>query len=142
MTPTEQHTCGARMPCLAQAVAFVAAFCQRQGVADDDALRLNLIIEELFTNTVHHGHGGDSDAPIRLQLGVDAESLMLCYEDSAPPFDPVHHLSQASAALDGGVLQRPVGGLGLLLVAHLAQRMDYQALTAGNRLQLALRRRT
>lgn len=141
MTPTEQHTCAARMPCLAQTVAFVAAFCQRQGVADDDALRLNLIIEELFTNTVHHGHGGDSDAPIRLQLGVDAESLMLCYEDSAPPFDPVHHLSQASAALDG-VEQRPVGGLGLLLVAHLAQRMDYQALTAGNRLQLALRRRT
>ena len=141
MTPTVQQTFSARMPCLAQVAAFVDAFCQRQGVADDDALRLNLIIEELFTNTVKHGHGGDSDAAIHLQLDIDRESLTLCYEDSAPAFDPMQHLSQAPAALDGDAEQRPVGGLGLLLVAQLAQRLDYQALAAGNRLQLLLRRR-
>lgn len=141
-TRSEQHSFPARMDCLPQATAFAEAFCLRQGVADDDALRLTLIIEELVTNTVSHGHGGDSDAPIQLHLGVDGESLTLRYEDSAPPFDPVHHLSQAPTALDGGAEQRPVGGLGLLLVAQMAPGMDYQALAAGNRLQLALRRRT
>jgi two-component sensor histidine kinase len=31
-------------------------------------LKVTLVLEELVTNTIEHGFGGDSDAPIRIAL--------------------------------------------------------------------------
>ena len=79
-------------------------------------LRLTLVAEELFTNAVEHGHGGDADAPVRLALAFEPGRLRLLVEDRAPPFDPIAHARSAppehAVALDA----RRVGGLGLLLV--------------------------
>ena len=134
------QTFAARMTGLPQAAEFVDAFCQRCGVADDEALRLHLVIEELFTNTVSHGHGGDSDATIRLEVEFNAASLGLIYEDQAPPFDPVQHLAQRPPELDVSADHRSVGGLGLHLVAQLAQCLNYARVGDCNRLFLQLRR--
>lgn len=50
-------------------------------------MRLQLIAEELFVNTITHGHHGDSDHAVRIGLAhVDGTST-LRYEDDAPPFD-------------------------------------------------------
>ena len=51
---------------------FLNDFCTRQGIGREHCLRLNLVVEELFTNTVRHGHRGDSDAPV--WVSVDAEA--------------------------------------------------------------------
>ena len=98
MTRSELQTFSARMDSLALATGFVQAFCEQQGVAPDGTLRLTLVVEELFTNAVMHGHGGDTDAPVRIQVGVDAAQLMLCFEDSAPPFDPHHSKDDRTAS--------------------------------------------
>lgn len=42
--------------------------CPPVGRFDEDSRRLQLIAEELFTNTVAHGFGHDSEAPVRLEL--------------------------------------------------------------------------
>ena len=95
MAAADDFSVPARMASLAQAIAFVEAFCADRGVAASDGLRLSLVVEELFTNTVMHGHGGGSDAPVRLGLRADASQLELSYEDSAPPFDPLDHLARS-----------------------------------------------
>lgn len=125
---------------LALAIAFVEDFCQRHGLSRDDARRLELIVEELFTNTVVHGHGGDSDAPVRIQLDVGDMHLMLRFEDTAPAFDPRQHLGATPSALQAELHERAVGGLGLHLVVQLAERLDYSFVEGRNRLQLTLRR--
>lgn len=136
----EARTFQARMDSLPAAVDFVAAFCTRHGIADGDALRLTLMVEELFTNTVAHGHGGDCDAPVHVELGVAETHLALHYQDSAPPFDPRRHADAAAPALDAEVDARGVGGLGVHLVAKLAQSLDYDFVDGANRLRLRLRR--
>lgn len=130
----------ARMASLAPATGFVQAFCEQQGVAPGGALRLTLIVEELFTNAVVHGHGGDSDAPVRIQLGVDATQLTLCFEDQAPPFDPLQYLAAAAPPLDAPAEERRVGGLGLPLVAQMARQFDYVRADGWNRVRLVLGR--
>ena len=55
----------ARMASLPRATAFIEAFCAKHAIDPQDALRLLLLVEELFTNTVMHGHGGGSAAPVR-----------------------------------------------------------------------------
>lgn len=140
MTHSEPQTFSARMDSLPQATAFVQAFCEQHGVAAADALRLTLVVEELFTNAVVHGHGGDSDAPVRIQLGIDAARLVLRFEDSAPPFDPLQYLADAAPPLDAPAEERQVGGLGLPLVAQMAEQLDYVHADGSNRLQLLFRR--
>ena len=140
MTGADACTVQARMDCLPQAIAFVEAFCTERGVARSDVLRLSLLVEELFTNTVMHGHGGDSDAPVRIGLRADPSQLDLSYEDTAPPFDPQDHVARSTTDLETDVFERPVGQLGIALVVNMAMRVSYGREDGWNRLHLILRR--
>ena len=90
--------------------AFLEAFCGEAGVERDRCLRLNIVLEELFVNTVSHGHRGDCDAPVWITLEARPDAVHVTYEDTAPPFNPFVHAVQA----------RKVGGLGVLLARELA----------------------
>lgn len=136
------HACivRARMDCLAEAIAFVEAFCGERGIARGDSLRLSLLLEELFTNTVLHGHGGDSDAPVRITLRAGPSHLELSYEDTAPPFDPVDHHARSVTDPAAGVEDLPIGQLGIALVVDMAERVSYTREDGWNHVRLALRR--
>jgi anti-sigma regulatory factor (Ser/Thr protein kinase) len=140
MAAADDCTVPARMEGLAEAIAFVEAFCADRGVAESDGLRLSLVLEELFTNTVVHGHGGGSDAPVRLRLRVDASHLELSYEDRAPPFDPLDHVANSPIDPAAGVADRPIGHLGIPLIVNMAERISYAREDGCNRILLALRR--
>lgn len=137
MSPRERREFVARLADLADAVEFVEAVAAAFGVERDDRLRLALIVEELFTNTVVHGHGGDTDAPVAIELIVDAGQVVLHYEDRAPPFDP--RASADPSALEADVDERRVGGLGVHLITRLAARVDHDHDGTGNRLRLEFR---
>jgi serine/threonine-protein kinase RsbW len=140
MTRSEPQTFSARMDSLHRAVGFIEAFCEQHGVAPGDVLRLTLIVEELFTNTVVHGHGGDHESPVRIEVSIAATQMALRYEDSAPAFDPLQHLQQAHPDLEAHVDERRPGGLGLPLVAKMVERFDYAHVDGFNCLSLVLRR--
>jgi len=137
---SEQRIFQARRDQLALATGFVQEFCERQGVATGDASRLTLIVEELFTNTIMHGHGGDHDSPVRIELGVGPTQLALRFEDRAPPFDPLQYLADMTPRLDDPVDERKPGGLGLPLVARLSRHLAYTHVDGFNRLSLTLTR--
>jgi anti-sigma regulatory factor (Ser/Thr protein kinase) len=91
---------------------------------------MNLVLEELFTNTVRHGHRGDSDSPVWVTLAATPGNLQLTYEDNAPPFNP--YTSEIT------VDAHTVGGLGVLLTRKLAVLREYAYLYGRNRIRLAL----
>jgi anti-sigma regulatory factor (Ser/Thr protein kinase) len=127
----------ARMASLSQAMALMEADCEAQGVAASDMLRLGLVLEELFTNTVQHGHGGECDEPVCMSWAVEPEHLILDYADHAPPFDP---RAAAAAQVSAEVADRPIGRLGLMLVGQLSESLHYAHEEGQNRLRLRLRR--
>jgi len=135
----ERRVFAARLGVLPATAAFVADYCERHGIARDDALRLTLIVEELFTNSVTHGYGGDSDAPVELELAAGAGDVLLVYGDAAPPYDPLARPPVAALELEAPVEARRVGGLGLHLVARLAPGARYAREDDRNRLWLSLR---
>lgn len=140
MTLPEQCSVEARMACLATATAFVEGFCVRQGVGHADAMRLTLVVEEMFTNTVEHGHGGDCAAPVHLELDARPETIALRYEDSAPAFDGLG--SGGPASVDGPLESRSEGGLGLLLIRTFALSVRHAREDGCNRWWIVLPRRT
>lgn len=102
---------------------FVEDACRRGDVARSDCLRLMLLVEELFVNTIIHGHGGDTDAPVRLALTVTPGAIAVRYEDTARPFDP---FAGAETPDDGDdVTRRRVGGLGIRLIRSMAEDCGY-----------------
>ena len=140
MATADDCTVVARMEGLAEAISFVEAFCADRGVSESDGLRLSLVLEELFTNTVVHGHGGGSDAPVRVGLRVDGSHLELCYEDNAPPFDPLDHLAKSPIDPAAEVPDRPIGHLGIPLIVNMSERISYARDHGCNCIRLALRR--
>jgi len=126
----------ARLAQLREVRAFLERFCTENGVARETCLRLNLVLEELFTNAVDHGHGGDSDAPIWIALSRDDGGLRVAFEDTAPPFNPYARLPDESP--DTTLEMRKIGGLGVLLTRELAATRDYAYLHGRNCIRLRL----
>ncbi len=140
MTVETQCVLQASMSCLPLATAFVEDFCNHHDIAPNDRLRLALIAEELFTNTVLHGLGVDGDTCVRLALTAGPTQLVMVYEDTASPFDPLPRAAQALADLDAPVTERRAGGIGLVLITQMADHVSYARVAGWNRLNVALSR--
>ncbi len=74
----------ATMEGLSAALDAVEQYCARMN--RDLVSRARIVVEELFSNTIKYGYGGESDHRVRLRLAADPV-LTLVYEDDAPPFD-------------------------------------------------------
>jgi len=97
--------------------------------------RARIVIEELFTNTIKYGYGGECERPVRLRLSVGG-ALTVTIEDDAPPFDPTLWKRAANVPESPG--DRPVGQSGIALVLGLSSDVKYLRLPGGNRITVIL----
>lgn len=95
-------------------------------------LRIELVVEELFTNTVRHGYCTDSDAPVWLRIEPAPGSVALIYQDAAPAYNPLTHDIELTAPLAA----RAIGGLGVHLIRELATDVTYRRADSRNILTL------
>jgi serine phosphatase RsbU (regulator of sigma subunit)/anti-sigma regulatory factor (Ser/Thr protein kinase) len=80
----------------------------------DLAFSANLCLEELITNTIEHGLGGEPDRLINVRISMTADWLEIILKDDAPPFDPFAQAPLPDIELE--IDERPIGGLGVHLV--------------------------
>ena len=130
----------ARLPAMAAVREFLDVFCCAAQVERPPSLRLHLVVEELFTNTVTHGHRGDCDFPVWITLEANRSAVNLTYLDQAPPFNPLAIGMGNLASLDSDIEHRKVGGLGVLLATELTSASEYAYLFGRNRLRMMLLR--
>ena len=127
--PAHSARFDARLEALPAALEFVGAALRKAGVAQERIARCDLMLEELFRNSVLHGYGGDDNASI--WIGVEEECLW--YEDEARPFDPL-----TADLPDGGAIrpveEQRIGGVGLMLIRQLPQQVEYIRCGGRNRL--------
>ena len=115
----------------------MADVCEAARLGRELSLRLRLLIEELFTNTLDHGYRCESEAPVDVAFEVSADAIELIYEDAAPPHDPFAALILPDEG--AAVEDRRVGGLGVLLVAAMAEQVHYCRDGDRNRISLRIR---
>jgi serine/threonine-protein kinase RsbW len=138
MHSSEQRIFQARLAMLPESEAFVQVFCDRNGVGSADALRLTLIVEELFVNTIRYGYGEESEAPIQIGLSLESGAVALLYEDAAPRYNPLAQLADPPRGLHSSLESRPIGGLGVYIVGHLVRDARYAHQDGFNRLWLTV----
>ena len=123
------HSVPAEGGAFAELAALIERVFAQAGWTHRDALRLTLVVEELFTNTLKYG--GGSTHPVTLELTPHgARSFAVRYEDGARRFDPF--ANTASPGTD--VEQRRVGGVGLILVQKIVEAPQYAWTGSGNRI--------
>jgi anti-sigma regulatory factor (Ser/Thr protein kinase) len=125
-----------RLEALRGARQFLEGFCEGAGVGRQACLKLNLVVEELFLNTVKHGHRGGSDAPIWIALATEDGTVRMTYEDRAAPFNPF--AAATREMLEALSHTRREGGLGVLLAHGLTKDTEYAYLFGRNRIRLVL----
>ena len=117
------------------ALTAIERFCAGRNLDADLVSRARIIVEELFTNTIKYGYGGECDRPVRLRLAVDP-ALTLTLEDEATQFDPTRWRPHPSADVPAD--QKPEGKTGIALVLGLARRVRYIARERGNCIEIEI----
>ena len=132
----ERQRFQARVDALPRVCAFVERRCRELGAGRYATLRLILVAEELFINTVTHGYGGDSRRQVALAVRDSGAEIELVAEDGAPAFDPFDEVPQPVAVTDPR--DAAIGGLGRALVAGVSSRHRYERCGRRNRVTVGV----
>jgi len=104
-------------------ISFAEGFARRLALPGTECARLLIILEELFTNNVKHGHDfGHPRGRIEVALALDIGQLQIEFRDDGRPFDP---LTGTLPDLDQPAATRPASGLGLHIVRSLVDEARY-----------------
>ncbi len=82
---------------------------------------LPLIVDELVTNAMKHGHAWKAEQEVHVHLEVDAEEIVICVMDRGLGFQR----ASVRDPLDAENRTRS-GGRGLFLVEHLMDEVEYR----------------
>jgi anti-sigma regulatory factor (Ser/Thr protein kinase) len=105
---------------ISRLTAELQAFMRGHGVDERTTHHVALIVEEILTNIGTHGQCRDT--PARVAVTVAPAEVSGIIVDRGMPFDPRQPTGPAAGL---PIAERPVGGLGLVLVRKLSSRLDY-----------------
>ena len=108
---------------LKQVVDWYMRFAHQFGV--DAALRddMYVAIEELVSNTIRHGSNPGIRPRITIALRLTPATLTAVVADDSTRFDP---LTSPAPDTSRSVVDRPLGGLGILFVRQLMDSVRYR----------------
>ncbi len=121
---------------LARLAGEVESFGERRALDAKTIFNVNLILDELLTNTINYGYDG-GEHWIDVTIDHRGDTLTIALEDDARPFDP---LAAREPDLDAALEDRPIGGLGIHLVKTFMDDVRYERV--GDRNRMTLRKRT
>ncbi|MCU1234538.1 MAG: putative anti-sigma regulatory factor, serine/threonine protein kinase [Candidatus Solibacter sp.] len=120
---------------LGRLAAEVSRFCRENALTEDAEFQLNLVLEELFVNTVRHGGCEGVENSARVRLRAVSDGVVVEFADRGRPFDPT---TAPAADVNAPLAERPIGGLGIHLVREIMRDLRYER--AGEWNQLRMRR--
>ena len=91
---------------------------------------INLAIEEAVVNSIQYAYPKGTKGKIELMVEWDEEKKQLVFtlKDQGVPFNP---LAAKEADTTLGVQERPIGGLGILLLRKLMSNVAYERTADG-----------
>jgi serine/threonine-protein kinase RsbW len=113
----------ASLPDLMQALQDI---CRQAGLTEEPQQDFRVAVEEASVNIIHHAYAGQTTGVIEMDVvwsddeGKPAIKCML--RDHGPPFNP---LNQPLPDITVPAEERAIGGLGVLLVRQMSDRVEW-----------------
>ncbi len=114
----------AELPRVAEAIGFVEDTLTEGGCPQPVVFKMNIVTDEIFSNICKFAYpDGSGNAVIRASVDVAAKKARLIFSDSGVDFDPLGR-ERPDTALPAE--ERPVGGLGILMVRKMMDEVSYE----------------
>jgi len=116
--------------------AFKKFFKNKIQLDFDSANQISIIVDEVLSNIINHSFDDDQKHEIEIQIGSDNQYIYIIFRDNGIPFNP--HLSTIRKP-ESKKRKAKMGGLGIPLLKHFADKIIYERI--GNMNQLIVRKR-
>jgi anti-sigma regulatory factor (Ser/Thr protein kinase) len=115
-------------------IDWVERCCGEAGITSDLSFRLALALDEAVANVIGHAFAGQAPPHrIEIELDITDASVVATLIDNGRAFDPsTAPEPDVSLPLE----QRDPGGLGILLMRRMVDRVGYRRVGGENRLRL------
>ncbi len=118
----------------------IERFAARHSIEGEIPFRLNLVLDELVTNSVNYALPEVEEPLLRVRLERTANGVVALLEDNGTAFDPFQDAPKPDTSL--GLDERPVGGLGVLMVTQFTDDASYEREGGVNRITLQMKTET
>ena len=132
-THEEEITLKNDIKCVDQLNDFVKSVTDKLGISQSKAHNIKLAVEEAVVNVMEYAYPAGTTGDVSVQAMYNDRKLKFVIIDSGVAFNPT---KAAMADTTLGVEERPVGGLGLLLVRELMDSINYERIDHKNTLTL------
>ncbi len=110
------------LPDIEKLASALDHFFNQQGLDAQVKNQVNLVLEELYTNTVNYGFAGVADGHVEISILHMENHLEIVYQDNGIAYDP---LQEDDPELTLNIEDRPIGGLGVFFVKTLTDHVEY-----------------
>lgn len=108
---------------------FIGAICDDMRFSDLARAGVHLAIEEAVVNVMNYAYDKGQHGTIQLEVTADDEYISFVLKDNGKPFDP---MAMPEVDVEDYVAKRSIGGLGIHLIRHYMDEVDYQLTNGQN----------
>tara|TARA_Y100001935_G_scaffold18607_1_gene13646 strand:+ start:1815 stop:3713 length:1899 start_codon:yes stop_codon:yes gene_type:complete len=110
------------------------AFSKKHQLQDKIEKSINLVLEELLSNTIFYGYQDSNPHTIFVRFLFKNNKVTIHVEDDAIPFNPLTDAPDVDTISD--ISDRPVGGLGVHIIKKMVDDIQYQRINEKNQLTI------
>ena len=97
---------------------------EEAGASMKAEMQINIVIDEIFSNIAKYGYAsGKGDATVTLDILQDPLRAESTFINSGEPYDP---LAQEDPDIHAALDDRPMGGLGILIIKKTMDDVSYE----------------
>ena len=110
--------------------------CEENGIGNKVLCDVTLALEEIFANIVHYAYDDIEEHLVNIHINIHDNLFSMKITDDGKPFNP---LEFPETNTDLPFEERKIGGLGIHLVRHVIDELDYQHVRGKNVLTMKIR---
>ena len=109
--------------------AFMKSVLEKLNIEKALARQLRLAVEEAVVNVMEYAYPAGQEGTVEVQIMSDGKTLKAIIIDSGMAFDPTQNECPDTTL---SAEDRPIGGLGILLVRELMDSINYERRQSGD----------
>lgn len=102
-----------------------------KGLNGEKIAELDIVIDEMMNNYISYAFEDVKKPQLDIDVRLLDGSVELTFTDNGKLFNP---LDKEDADVDAGIIDRPIGGMGIMIVKRISDNLSYRVFEGKNRL--------
>ena len=116
-------------------IGFIEDELRLAGYDEKIFVKMSIASEELFVNVCNYGYP-DSQGDVEVSVLRSNDSFNVTFSDTGVPFNPLEH---EDIDIHSSIVERPIGGLGIIMVKKWADEVLYRYEDGKNKVTISKR---